>query len=130
MMNRPTAGTSAHVIRNGYILLGKRLKAHGIGTWAFPGGKVEAREDPADAVVRELEEETGLQATNVKFLTWTNDIFEDHNLHYVNLHFLVETTGEPAAMEPDKCAEWLWFDELPSPLFLSVERLLAQGWRL
>lgn len=123
-------GTAAIVIRNKRILLGQRLVAHGTGTWAAPGGKVEAGEDPAETVVRELLEETGLVTVSCSPLTWTNDIFVEQDLHYVTLFFMVEAIGKPVAMEPEKCAQWLWFEELPSPLFPTITRLLEQGWHL
>jgi 8-oxo-dGTP diphosphatase len=36
--------------------------------------------------------------------------------------------GEPEIMEPNKCLAWQWFglDELPEPLFLSLENFLKQ----
>jgi 8-oxo-dGTP pyrophosphatase MutT (NUDIX family) len=44
---------------NGRVLLGRRADT---GTWALPGGIVEPGEEPADAAVREIFEETGVIA--------------------------------------------------------------------
>ena len=128
----PLVGAAAIVLRDGRVLLGERQGAHGEGEWAFPGGKVDAGEDAADTVVRELAEETGLTATAVRPLAWTNDLFVADGLHYVTLHHLVEVApGEPEVLEPDKCRGWGWFawEALPSRLFIPVANLAAQGWR-
>ncbi len=120
------------MIRGGAVLLGRRLGAHGPGTWAFPGGKVSAGENPAEAVGRELLEETGLRATKVSPITWTNDFFPEAGLHYVTLHHLVEADGEPQVLEPDKAAEWIWWrdlEQLPEPVFGPAAALWATGWR-
>ncbi|WP_344153109.1 NUDIX hydrolase [Kribbella yunnanensis] len=45
----------------GRVLLARYVSPVGDGSWwTLPGGQVEFGEDPVDAVVRELEEETGL----------------------------------------------------------------------
>lgn len=44
----------------GQLLLVRRANAPGAGLWSVPGGRVEAGEDDAAAVVREVAEETGL----------------------------------------------------------------------
>jgi 8-oxo-dGTP diphosphatase len=126
----PHVGVSAVVVRDGAVLLGKRRGAHGAGTWAFPGGKVEAGEDPAVAVARELTEESGIEATAVTPLTWTSDLFAAESLHYVTLHHAVVGTGDPVVREPEKLEQWRWFapDALPAPLFGPVAALLATGW--
>jgi 8-oxo-dGTP diphosphatase len=128
----PLVGAAAIVLRDGRILLGERQGAHGSGQWAFPGGKVDPGEDAATTVARELTEETGLVATAVRPLAWTNDVFLAEGLHYVTLHHLVDVDpGEPRLMEPDKCRGWGWFawDALPAPLFAPVANLAAQGWQ-
>ncbi|AGP41819.1 8-oxo-dGTP diphosphatase MutT [Sorangium cellulosum] len=54
---------AAVVIERGRVLLTQRkVGAHLAGAWEFPGGKVEAGEDPRDALVRELREEIGVEA--------------------------------------------------------------------
>ncbi|GLY20219.1 DNA mismatch repair protein MutT [Kineosporia sp. NBRC 101677] len=128
----PFVGTSAVVVRDGAVLLGRRLGAHGADTWAFPGGKVSAGERPEVAAARELQEETGLRAVRVSPITWTNDLFPDDGLHYVTLHHLIEAEGEPRVLEPEKAAEWVWWrdlDNLPTPLFGPAAALWATGWR-
>lgn len=56
----------AGVIRDvrGRILLARRTEGRDLaGLWEFPGGKVEPGESPEDALVRELREELGIEAT-------------------------------------------------------------------
>jgi 8-oxo-dGTP diphosphatase len=63
-MNRSVINVAAAVIeRDGKILIGQRKRgdSHGL-RWEFPGGKVERGESPAQALVRELREELGIQA--------------------------------------------------------------------
>jgi 8-oxo-dGTP diphosphatase len=67
-VDRPIRGpllVAAAVIENprGEILLAQRPSHHKLagGLWEFPGGKVEAGEDPIDCVVREIREELGVE---------------------------------------------------------------------
>lgn len=58
----PVLVAAAVVVEEGRVLLTQRLpRGHLPGKWEFPGGKVEPGEDPADAVVREVLEETTLE---------------------------------------------------------------------
>jgi 8-oxo-dGTP diphosphatase len=127
----PFVGVSAIVVRDGRVLLGCRRGAHGAGTWAFPGGKPDPGEDPRETVRRELLEETGLNARAIDPVGWTSDLFEDANLHYVTLHYLVDAEGESSVREPDKVHGWGWFawSDLPQPLFAPAASLVASGWR-
>lgn len=60
---RPTVLVAAAVmIERGRVLLTQRKSGtHLAGAWEFPGGKVEADEDPRDALRRELLEEIGVE---------------------------------------------------------------------
>ena len=44
------------------VLLALHVPANGQPAWTLPGGKVEHAEDPFDAVIREVAEETGCEA--------------------------------------------------------------------
>lgn len=49
-------------IEDGQVLLVRHVPRTGEDHWTLPGGKVEQAEDPFDAVVREVAEETGCDA--------------------------------------------------------------------
>jgi 8-oxo-dGTP diphosphatase len=128
----PFVGVSAVVVRDGLVLVGRRRGSHGAGTWAFPGGTVDAGEEPADTVRRELLEETGLRASAVGPIAWTSDVMADEGLHFVTLHHRVEVdVGDPQGLEPEKVEEWRWVDwsAIARPMFAPAASLLATGWR-
>jgi 8-oxo-dGTP diphosphatase len=52
----------------GRLLLVKRVNEPGAGLWSLPGGRVEPGETDADAVVREVAEETGLQVRTTRLV--------------------------------------------------------------
>ena len=74
---RPIVGASIAVIRDGRVLLAARANEPMRGVWTLPGGKVEAGETLAEAALRELREEVGLEAQVVGVLTPTEIIERD-----------------------------------------------------
>lgn len=46
-----------------FLLIKRSMSTHLPNLWGFPGGKIETRESPLEAAKRELQEETGLHAT-------------------------------------------------------------------
>lgn len=127
MSNRPKVGLGVIVIKDGKVLLGKRKNAHGEGTWCFPGGHLEFGESWETCARREVAEEAGINIKDLKFLTATNDIFDQEEKHYITIIMISQyDSGEIKIMEPDKCEGWAWFDweDLPTPLFLSTQNLI------
>ncbi len=124
------------------VLMGLRKGSHGAGTWSFPGGHLEPGESVFECASRELREETGIARDPdhcFKKLTFTNDIFTSEGKspsearHYVTLYVEADFNNDtpwPEVMEPDKCAQWKFWKEPPSPLFLPIENLLKDGFNI
>jgi mutator protein MutT len=126
-------GVGVLVVRDRKVLVGRRLAAHGRGTWSFPGGKPQAGESPVGCALRELREETGLLATSGRVVAESLDGFPESRLVFRTRFTIVEdATGEPQPCEPEKTSEWSWFewDELPAPLFRPVSSLISSGFAL
>ncbi|HGG64566.1 MAG TPA: 8-oxo-dGTP diphosphatase MutT [Rhodobacteraceae bacterium] len=75
----------ALIDRDGRILLAQRPESKSMaGLWEFPGGKVEPDETPEAALIRELDEELGIN-------TWSSCLapltFASHS--YDNFHLLM-----------------------------------------
>ncbi len=73
----------ALVDSDGRILLAQRPEGKSLaGLWEFPGGKVEPGETPEETLIRELDEELGIQ-TKVACLaplTFASHAYEDFHL--------------------------------------------------
>lgn len=126
MNNHPRIGVGVCLLKDGKVLLGKRLNAHGQGTWAFPGGHLEFGETVAECAAREVAEETGMKITNIRRGPYTEDFWLANNRHYITIIMIADWhAGEPELREPHKCEEWAWFDfdQLPGPLFPTFENL-------
>lgn len=69
---RPNVGL-ALFHREGPVFLGKRFGAEGPYQWQMPQGGVDRGEQPAEAALRELEEEVGVRPEHVELLEETED---------------------------------------------------------
>lgn len=125
--NRPNVGVGVFVCKDDKVLLGYRIASHGANCWGPPGGHLEFGESIEQCALRELQEETSLQANMPKIVGITNDIFTEAQKHYVTIFTQVEYgSGIIKNMEPDKCVEWRWFswNALPEKLFLPMQNFL------
>ena len=79
------------------------------GKWAFPGGFVDVGEDPLDAVLRELREETGVNGRNPTLLDVLGSPGRDPRKHCVGLFYRVDVDvgSKPSAGDDAVNAGWV-----------------------
>jgi len=69
----PVIVAAAVIIRDGRVLLTRRGEGqHLAGMWEFPGGKLEAGESPEEALLRECQEECGIEVEVAEILEVTH----------------------------------------------------------
>lgn len=118
--DRPTVGVGAIVIEGDDLLMVRRAGAPAAGTWAVPGGRVERGETLAEAVVRELHEETGLEGAGGELVGWSETITDDYHVVILDFRVHLVARGEPRAGDDAADARWV-------PLGDVAERHLAPG---
>lgn len=110
----------------GELLLTKRGKRakNERGHWEVPGGSIEFGETMAEAIVREVKEELGIDVVVEHQLLALDHLIPNENQHWVTTPFIVRVTpGQvPTILEPHKCEalEWFALDALPEPLSIAT----------
>lgn len=102
-------------IESGRVLLARHVEPAGRTHWTLPGGGVEQSEDPFDAVIREVAEETGCDGVVERLLGVDSRVIpasvaragaEHQN---VGIFYQVRITGGRLRPEPDgETAESVW----------------------
>ena len=96
------------LIENGKILLIRRVAEPFKGMWAIPGGRIEDDETAEECLVREMEEETGLNVEPVKLTGIYSDPKRDPRLVIAAAYLVRRTGGKEKA--GDDAGETKWFD--------------------
>ena len=112
----------------GHVLL---VQERSDGCWTLPGGWCDIGDSPADAVVREVSEETGLACRAVQLLALFDKLKHPHPPQLPHAHkafFLCEVTGGALLTDTDetKGAGYFPIDALPE---LSRHRVVASQLR-
>ena len=122
-MTDPELGVGAVVVDDDRLLLVRRRNAPGPGTWSVPGGSVRGGETLAEAVTRELLEETGLEGVCGPLMGLVEVLPEEPaERHVVVLGYEVSLLGpgEPVAGDDATAARWV-------PLADVTDLVLAPG---
>ena len=110
---RPYLAVSAAIIRDGRVLIVRRARAPAQDLFTLPGGAVETGERLAEAVIREVREETRLEIEPVALAGSREVIVRDSSgrieRHFVVLCFAARyVSGQP--MPNEELAELRWMD--------------------
>ncbi len=110
------AGIILSVDRKQVFITRREAKSHQGGLWEFAGGKVEVGENAQQAVIRELHEEVGIDATSLDhFLSLDHD-YSDKLLSF-DFFLIKQFEGEPFGKEgqPGEWAEISCLNDYPFP---------------
>jgi len=116
---RPAVTADIVALKNGEILLIRRARAPFQGCWALPGGFLDEGETLEACAARELAEETGLAADNLRLVGTYSAPGRDPRGRTVTVAFLTHAAAGAQARAGDDAAETGWFalDALPSLAF-------------
>ncbi len=117
----------AVAVRGNDLLMIRRGHGPAAGRWSVPGGRVEHGETLAEAVVRELLEETGQEGLCGPFLGWVERLEEGEHFVILDFEVVVLSTDEPVAGDDAAEARWVPVWEVPElPLVEGLAEFLDE----
>ena len=115
--DKPVCGVGVVCLKDDQVLLVKRAKPPITWQWSIPGGGQELGETTRDAALRELKEETGVDAELIGLIDVIDTVREDGagriQFHYTLVDFAaIWTSGEPLADDDVSDAQWVRLSDL------------------
>ena len=133
---RPFLAASLAVFRDGRVLLARRAAPPFSGRFTLPGGLVEPGESLAEAALREMREEVGVEARLLGFNDHVEVIERDAagrvRHHYVIASFVGAWLAGEGTPGPE-AAEVVWADRADAMRLPTTEHLpdlLKQAWTI
>jgi len=109
----------------GEVLISQRRPgSHEAGAWEFPGGKIEAHEEPAQALVRELQEELGIDVLEAAELIAYEHAYTDRRI-YLKFYKIQRFSGVPTGRE-GQSLQWVKPDELMQTGLLPADQSVVE----
>ena len=134
---RPTPAVGIVCIRGEEVLLIRRGTPPKQGEWSIPGGRIEPGERAKDAALRELKEETGVDAEIEGLIDVVDAVFQNRagdliTRHYVLIDYVAKwRSGEPVAGDDAAEARFFHQSALGSlELWSETQRIIAAGFAL
>lgn len=128
---RPVPAVGVICLRGEEVLLVRRGTPPRLGEWSLPGGRIEPGERAADAALRELREETGVEARVTGLVDVVDGLFPEAGLHYVLIDYAAEwLSGDPVAGDDAAEARFMGFAEADRLLgWEETRRVIAEAVR-
>jgi 8-oxo-dGTP diphosphatase len=109
------------------LLVVRRGRPPGQGRWSIPGGHVEPGETMAEAVRRELREETGLDGTCGRLVGWAEHPGRARHLVIFDFEVTVAAAGPLVAGDDAEDARWVPLGEVTAlDLVAGLEAFLTE----
>lgn len=125
----PVPAVGVVCLRGDEVLLIRRGTPPRQGEWSLPGGRIEPGETATDAAIRELREETGVEARLTGLLDVVDGIFPSAGRHYVLIDYAAEwLSGEPVAGDDALEARFVALDQVEALIDWSeTRRIIAMA---
>jgi 8-oxo-dGTP diphosphatase len=102
----PAPTVSILVLDNGRVLLGRRSREPGKGTWSLPSGYIDYEDDFLTTAIREAKEETGLDI-EIRSVINVVSSFVTPKFHFLGIYLVAQMVGgELVAGDDLEAVEW------------------------
>ncbi|MGZ9114278.1 MAG: NUDIX hydrolase [Brevundimonas sp.] len=122
----PVPAVGVVCLRGGEVLLIRRGTPPREGEWSLPGGRIEPGERAVDAALRELREETGVEAEITGLIDVVDGVFPEAGRHYVLIDYAARwISGDPVAGDDAMEARFVALDQVETLVDWSETRRIV-----